>query len=1292
MNKPATYVTDGISQRDRYPASLDPGYFNIDERTTNDLLLFVTELSFKYNYYDHNNEVDGDWLDFFLSDPNLMLRLLSSFDFARYELEYTRNKQQLLKAASEDELKEILKRIIEQICEFIYFQHGIFEKFKTSILDQHSEKLLNLQKIIDSEDAYAKARLDFYGIASYYANRLNIEFINVQQLDNLVSKASKTNSYNTYMQSSSSPFENDADAAFFENLYGRGLDVFDNLFIKFDVVYNQLKETSAFLQEEKQREKIYHQPHTSLLFSFLELYQVLKQEMNLFTGKHLDLYFKKLLEIETRKAEADKVSVILSLNKGVDEYLLEQGEPLLATIPGKAEKELFSLKEDILVTPAAIAEVKTIYKREYAKHKNESGNTQIDYVVYAADNPITPAEDYIKKNYQRQSWPLFGEDQKYLSKEQQSMQMADMGLLISAPVLFAADGKRTFTIKIQLKKQFVRDENSEDLLDPDVLGKSFIIDATCTAQWYSIKEYHVISYINGAAERFIKIEFALRPDEPAVVAYKPDVHGTGMYFRNPVIRLLQNFNTLHNPFTFFQEQQIERITINLRVKGSKRLQMQNNAGRVSASNPFQLFGPIPAVGNYLDISNPDIFNRFTKSFDVLLKWENLPGNVGGFTDYYSGYDNDITNESFKVRLSSGTDKDNPDYNRDQAVSDLFVMNRNEFSQYLQNNTTISRSGFPGVRFENDLKLLEVEDAKPDFRTGTVRLELAAPADAFCHQLYPVIFPKVLMHNSKWYVFKQKPTPNPPYAPVVNAVVVNYELEHSEIISDRKGNDVKSVVELHHIYPFGHKKIYPQEMQEPVNLIPAVANQCNLFIGLADVSPGKCLTLLFQLDENNFASLEENVQPVKWHYLNRNKWEEIDKENILEDNTYGFKGTGTVKILMPEDISVANTLLNPAYYWIRISCDNENKSRVTGIFTQVATAIRVLGQMNGSEELLLLEPDRIKEFSRQVPEIRSMIQPFYSYHGQVSETISRYYSRVSENLRHKNRVVTATDISQKILDEFPDIHKVLCFNNSANKTGNQAGENIMVVVIPEVKASADDDLAEEPRANTYDLFKIQRYLNEIVSPAVKVNVYNPVYEKIKVICSVRFKKGNKYENTGVLIQKLNLEIRKFITPWLYKRDLDINTGSGIYPGEILNLIKDQPYVDAVKGFNVVHFYKHYDAETGDTGGRLMESYYLNKHSDNDSFRPQKPLSDIKLILKASKPGAILISSLQHMITAIDNTKTGVEIKDEVANTKSGIGTLAIGEEFLVMNPYQVTEYEGISLSQDIVDNDNFDFIF
>ena len=197
-----------------------------------------------------------------------------------------------------------------------------------------------------------------------------------------------------------------------------------------------------------------------------------------------------------------------------------------------------------------------------------------------------------------------------------------------------------------------------------------------------------------------------------------------------------------------------------------------------------------------------------------------------------------------------------------------------------------------------------------------------------------------------------------------------------------------------------------------------------------------------------------------------------------------------------------------------------------------------------------------------------------------------------------------------------------------------------------------------------------------------------------------------------MQQLNHDLRIFITPWLYKRDLEINTGSGIYPGEILNFIKDRPYVDLVQGFNVIHFYSHTDADSGKALNRLMASNYLNssvykeketkemekkKREDRavyESFKPNPAPPDMKLILKGSKPGAILISSKQHLITVLDNSMNETEPgnNDKPVNPGSGIGRLVIGEEFRVMNPYLVSEYPGISREDEPVDEENFDFIF
>lgn len=1288
-------MTNGISQRDRFPAQLDPAYFQIDERSVDDLLLFVTELAAKFNYYNQKNEIDGDWLDFFLSDANLLLRLLSAFDFKRYELQYNKHRYALLNLASEEEFNKELRETFEHIYEFILFQYGIFEKFKRDIVETNAPRLLICAKLINFDKEYEAARIAFYSASLYFQNdpAYNFRYKNKAAIEQIIREAEGK----SLGQITAAQLPKNA------MLVTEVTGIFDTLFIKFDIMYNQLRMVVDYLQKENRQEKIWYKPHISMLLSFFELYQVLKKEMNSITGKHLDFYYRQLLEIEARKPEPDKVSVIVNLNKEINEFSLEAGESFLATLPGIAEKQVFKLKEDTFFTRAKIAALHSIYKKSRYHGLSQNNNDEAaitDCMVYSATCPVADAAAITKKKSQDRGWPLFGEDQKYLSREQASMQLAEMGLLIASPVLLTEDGKRTFNITLYLKPSGGGNQTSKPAFIKNreevrkILTNAFIIDITGAHEWIQVSEYHV-NYSADKAGQSVKIKFILDTDDPAVGVYQPIVHGNDMGFRKPAIRLMLNFNKLHNPFDFFQWFEIDRISFHIDVRNSCCLQLKNNNGKVLPTAPFQLFGPVPVIGNYLEISNSNIFNRFTRSFDIVLKWDGLPLNADGFTSYYAGYETGITNDSFKVSVSSTAAGSDQARKKDDNLISLFSMNDDELSQYLSGYTTLSQSQFPKMRFDNEMNLESKPGAEQEPDTGTVRIELAAPAVAFGHQLYPVVFPKVLMHNSKWYVLKQKPTPNPPYAPVVNSVQVNYELEYSEIISGTKGNDAKGQIELFHICPFGYRQVYPQLIQEPVKVVPFISSQCNLYIGLQDVTPGKVITFLFQLEENNYDELGKNIQPFNWHFLRRNKWEVIDRENILEDNTYGFKGTGTVKLLLPENISNGNSLFDPAYYWIRISGNNKNGSRVKAIFTQVATVVRHIGNEE-IKEALSMEPDCVKELSRKIPEIKEIHQPFPSYHGQISETANQYYARISELLRHKNRAITATDISQKILEQFPQVHKVLCFNSHSQHAGSGDVENIRVFVIPKVDITDNGDTARlyEPKISIYGLYKIQSYLNEIVSPVVKVNVYNPIYEKIKVVCSVRFKKGKRYENTGMLVQKLNQELRIFITPWLYKRNLDINTNSGIYPGEILNFIKDQVYVDMVKGFNVIHFYEHTDAGTGKTGGRLMESHYFNKNIHSSSFEPKVPDHNMKLILKGSRPGAILISSRQHMITVLDEAliETNAQNIDKLIKSRSGIGRLAIGEEFLVMNPYRVSEYPGISQTETQADGDTFDFIF
>ena len=1295
MNNTGSYITDGISQQDRYPVSLNPDYFLLDERTVDDLLLFITELSFEYNYYDAGNNLNGDWLDFFLSDPNLMLRIFPYYDFKRFSLEYDRMKQELSLEINENKLAAKLQSLVEFIYHFLAFQSRMFEKFKSSIFGADHFKLNEFTGIVGTDDDYQLARRRFYSLSLQIESHLEISLEGIDKTMFFPNAADlpKTDFYDSF--------------SLYSSISGNAMQVFDDLFLKFELLHNRLINASNYFLQKQKREEVSFRPHISLVIAFLELYQSLKDEFNQFTCKHLEFYYNKVLGIESKKAVADKVSVMLTLNKGISEFLVEKGEKMLAAIPGQAKKEIFNVVEDILVNRGRIVALKTIYKSEYHNFLYKKDIDPVkEYMIYAADNPVVEAGDYGKNSYTGKAWPLFGQDQGKLPAEEYTMREADLGILITSALLYAVDGKRTYSIKFHLaRNQFdiyftrqVMDYEKATGIDrkviiSEMLKEAFIINITGADGWIKVPEYSTKCPFDEGLDKIIEIHFTLLPDDPAVANYQPGVHGGNFNATRPALKLMLNNKSFQNPYAFFCEQIIERITIQVKVSESSSLLLQNNTGKLSMSNPFQIFGPQPTIGAYIDIKNTNIFNRFTKDFSIKLKWFDLPKNKDGFKAFYEGYRNEITNESFKVGISGLIDDTYLPKTDEQQVFNLFQMNNSSgLRQYLSNTTVIDHIDLGKIRFDNEPLLQDEEASGPDFKNGAVRIELQQPADAFGHRLYPVIFPKILMHNSKWY-FKNWLHANPPYAPMVRSVLVDYTLQHSEAMTGKHKAQEQCEIEFLHICPFGFKKTYPQNKKQDLKFIPTIADEGNLFIGLTDILPGKVLTLLFQMEENNFQQLEEETNPVSWSYLDDNEWKPIVPTDVLEDNTINFKGTGVIKLILPENISNGNTLFDPELYWIKVSCKQYIASRVTGIFTQVLTAIRELDASNENAGSFQLDQYIIGEFARRIPEIQTVFQPFQSYHGSAAETKGHFYTWVSEHLHHKQRLITAEDISQKVLELFPQIHKVICFRDDAGRSAGHNGADLQVVVIPKIRRLNEDEVAE-PKTDIYTLYKIRNYLRKHISPFLKqtLTVRNPDYERIKVFCTVVFREVQKDRSTYMLVQNLNRDIRKFISPWLFLEDAEINSNNWIYPSEILNFIKELPYISFVSGFNVVHFYNHYNLETGLEEARVMEALALRPRQDNTPFILGRQASNKKLLFKGSKPGAILISSEDHLINVKKSDKTVFNREDAVLSPETGVGRLSIGKEFLVMKPYSVDEYAGVMVPSRPEAEDEIDFYF
>lgn len=1281
--KTQSYITDGISQADRFPMPLDPDFFRIEERDTNDFLQYLLFLSRKFNYYNLQNRVDGDWEDFFLSDINVVVRLISKFDINGFIRKYDLIKNRLSKENSDEGLVNDLRELFRFIYSFALFQVKLHGKF--AVIPKTELGIAEFRRITHEYDRYdeeLRALNTWLVFAKkHFGEELHVDFDERESafVSALGSSESEIDFFNLV--------ENKKDKII------SGFKSFDSLFSKLRTKYYRLQEAADIFLHKRTAEGIIYAPHIGLIITFFELYALLKKDINGLNKKHLDYYFKQILNLDYKKANPDRVYLQVAISPNAQKLVIEKGEPLLVDKPGITENNRFLIDEDSVLTRAGIRELLSIYVSETVKLTSKTDETSnvIEQQLFTAVNPVYTANDFISNNPMIRSWPLMGEDQEDISNELMTMQPSDIGLLIASPLLFAKDGKRNFHLKLYLSepsfrvfRQYALDyamvsETHPRIVMHSMLKEAFYLSITGEDDWISIYRYNINCEIEDDSDHCIDIYFELTASDPGTTVYNSGVHGGNYETGFPIIRLKVNNSSFYNPYTFFKDIVLERITIRLGVTESRQVKLRNNIGEISTVNPFQLFGPQPAIGSYLDIKNTNIFNRYTRDFVVKFHWFDLPKDKGGFEAYYQSYPNRITNDSFKVALSGLNEgRYYPDLPEQQVYSLFSKRNEAGEKSYLSNTTVMEGVDFLKVRFDNSLSLEQEADSEANFKEGAIKFELVSPPEGFGNRVFTSLFPETVMRNAKRFG-KKLSLPNQPYIPVLKAITIDYVLEHSESLSGNiRESKTDNGIYIWHEYPFGYKLVYPGKNTAAFKLIPDFKHQSNLLIGLEDVIPGELISFLFQFEESNFDHFNYLPEDIEWSILHDNEWVKIPRADILIDETANLIKTGMVTLRLPGLAGNRNTIVNPGLYWLKASCNNRGniRSKTQVILPQVLAATRQLtNEKEITEEELVLAPGTLTQFMRKNTQVMTVLQPFASFNGKIKETEKQFYIRVSEQLRHKNRAVTATDIAQLVLETFPEILKVKCFDTEVNGQTILPGVDLMVVVI--MNQQKGPKMAREyPKADLSKLFTIRQYLAGLLSPFTTVDVVNPVYEKIKIVCSVVFGSDNRLsaagrsgskESNGILLQRLNRDIKEWISPWLYNPGTHINTEGKIYLSEILNFIKKCPYVSYVTGFSVLHFYQVYNVKTGEFYDRVLDS-----------------AQDKVEYLKASLPHALLVSSPEHAITVLDKPQY-------VEPSNTGIGGMVIGSELLVAD---VNEYNPLAQDQQADEGDDklYNFYF
>jgi hypothetical protein len=345
----------------------------------------------------------------------------------------------------------------------------------------------------------------------------------------------------------------------------------------------------------------------------------------------------------------------------------------------------------------------------------------------------------------------------------------------------------------------------------------------------------------------------------------------------------------------------------------------------------------------------------------------------------------------------------------------------------------------------------------------------------------------------------------------------------------------------------------------------------LLIGLSGLQPRQSVSLLFQMAENT-ADADAPKSKVRWYYLADNEWKAFEEYQVASDTTDELIQSGIVELSIPDGINRNNTILPPAWHWLKAAVTEYagSVSELIGVHAQAASITFQDNDNDPARMALPLPPQTIGKLENDDSALKGINQLYQSFGGIPPEDSLSFYTRVSERLRHKGRAVTLFDYERLVLEAFPGIYKVKCINHTDDQHRLSPG-HVLISVIPDYsKLQAVD--RSQPKVTLAQLEKIKRFLEArncdfVAAEDCSLHVLNPIYEKVTVKFDVRFMP--EITATDFHIRKLRDAIVRFLSPWAFDDAAEINFGGKVFKSSILHFVEKQPYVDYVVNFQMMH---------------------------------------------------------------------------------------------------------------------------
>ena len=1221
-------VPYSTSRKSRLSDALSPERVAVDGKSMDEYLTFISDYAKHVNYYNLNNKKAGNWHTFFSQNDVVFLAMLLQTDVRALHKEknaiYDKCTQQLFTHLKEEHIKE-------------------FQVFFTEL----SELLHTwfLQAIKVQEDAV------IYELENAIKNRLytELEALIVNDKNATCAPEVRETLYDIYQYWRHHAVQNAAHQIVSREDF-RISNESDTLVATCNVFLNSIRyiiqQVPKWLHNALEQEQN-HTPHIGLLLAFLKLHDHVKEQFNDLTTKHLDYYYRDLLQQEELPKRPDGCIVFFELAKEASYGLLKRGTRLSAGQTETGKKIMYRTLEEEELSKAKIAEIRTLFiSNNPIIAPLNSANLVTG--IYALQKQITAKN---LSNEEPYSFHLFGTDPfSSIDAVQDNVKQPDIGCAIASPIFYMKEGARSVSVAVRfeeesmlklwnhMKMMTINSDNTEMEMLYRFFSSSFHLKITGKDDWIPIEDYAVDFRKSKASNPIDEIVFlfSFGKEIPEISGFNPEIHQLHYDTDFPVLQMALQSNNTYYPYTLLTDAVVEEININISCEGIKDLQLYDAFGKLESNKPFEPFGPNPLQGESLYIGYEELSKNRLSSLVLDVEWYQLPQE--GFENYYKGYPGDIKNDSFTFSVSALSQGE---WTPKEEYRQKLPLFREENGQLSDKSTYVIDTDkiYYALEFTNRIAAFSFENAV----NGFFRMELEDPPIGFGQKAYLKIMTNNVYENINARNTRRREVfvaPETPYVPKMRSMRMHYSaFQNINFNTSKEDRRDASPFDFFHLQPFGILKVASPGRIKSRHLVPEFNNHGYLYLGIKDVAPNQTLSLYFRITTRTDTTKNVNIKAIEWEYLFGTSWKIMPRENIIKDDTLGFTSSGIIKMYIPDNIDHNHSLFSDTLFWMRIAASNslDVVRSCSYINTQ---AVYIEQHLDAADTALgaPLAKGTITSVYDKNKDVKSVFQPFSSFGRRPAETLKDFYNRISERLFHKNRTVTTGDYERLILEEFPEIFQVSCLTSTLFPE-EIAPNEIVLMILPDIEA--DDDTSYR-NFNVNTLERVKEYVLKMCPPSVKITVRNPTYEVIRVSCEIKLRDRRR---SGEKLKKLWREINVHIAPWLFHKDQETAYQRYIlHTKGIENLIAKQPYVEFVTNFSLVQFNRQGD--------------YTFTYRD----------TAVGTVIAPSKPWSVFVPAESHDIRLINEHTTQPP-------TPLKIGVMEIEDDFILQpeeSPVEVGE--------------------